>query len=116
MSDIDEARNALWESGELGASPEHARVAKGASARLDAATNMRLVTMRLPNALVDTLKDIASHHGVGYQPMVRDLLTRFAVSELRAIRREQEDSLAEFQQSGATSAIDAFFEREKKFA
>ncbi|MDO4709084.1 MAG: hypothetical protein Q4B94_04575 [Pseudomonadota bacterium] len=116
MNEIDEARNELWETGALGASPEHARVAKGASARLDAATNMRLVTMRLPNALVDTLKDIASHHGVGYQPMVRDLLMRFAVSELRAIRREQEDSLMEFQQSGATSAVDAFLEREKKVA
>lgn len=35
VDDLDEARVEFFESGELGASVEHARLAKGVSARLD---------------------------------------------------------------------------------
>lgn len=116
MTDIDEQSAMKWEGGELGASVEHARVAKGASARLDASTGMKLVTIRLPVELVDTLKEIAVHHGLGYQPMVRDLLIRFAVSEVKLIQRDEMARLRKLQENDSSQAVDAFFEREREAA
>lgn len=81
-----------WENGKLGASPEHAvRVSdeSAASVAKAAGQGMRLISMRMPDELIDVLKEIAEYRGVGYQPMVRDLLKRWAVGEIKAILEER---------------------------
>lgn len=58
---------------------------------LDASLDLKSISIRLQNKLIDDLKVIAKVNGIGYQPLVRILLTRFAESELRQIARHQAD-------------------------
>lgn len=108
-----------WDSGELGQSLEHAEVASTEEMQaVDESLGLQLVSIRLQRKLIATLKFIASHHGIGYQPMVRDLLNRFAVSEMQQILQAQ---LAESQRQadaagGNVGPVSEFLERERKRA
>ncbi len=42
-------------------------------------------------SLIKTLKLIASVHGIGYQPLMRDVLGRFARAEMSDLLRQLED-------------------------
>lgn len=110
---LDVSTTDKWESGELGRSLEHAEVDIDASAALDKSLAMQLVSIRLQRSLVQNLKLIAKYRGVAYQPLVRDLLNRFAVSELKAIMREleakQRDAVKE-----EDSVVAGFMERERE--
>jgi hypothetical protein len=87
------ASDEAWESGELGASLEHARrVTPENEQQLDDALGLQMISIRLPKALIEELKAIGRHQGLGYQPLVRQILTRFAQSELRRIAMEQIDT------------------------
>lgn len=46
---------------------------------------MQLISIRMPTDLLRVLKEIAKYHGIGYQPMIRDLLDRWAVGEIKTI-------------------------------
>lgn len=109
----DEAVTAQWESGELGRSEEHAVVASAEQcAAVDDALGLQLVSIRLQRGLINNLKLIAKVRGVAYQPLIRDLLNRFAISELRNIAHE----LAEQQRAAAAqeeSIVNDFLERER---
>ena len=75
-----------WEYGELGRDEAHVRVADAAEeAALDEALCMQLISVRLQAGLIKDLKLIAGYHGIGYQPLLRDVLNRFARAELRTI-------------------------------
>lgn len=102
-----------WENGEYGRSEAHVAVApEEESIALDAALAMKLVSIRLPIPLIETLKAIAEHHGVAYQPMIRDLLTRFARSEIRQIAVELDSKMKEAQSVDESSPpVEAFIER-----
>lgn len=89
MNAIDDTITQQWESGALGRDPAHVRRAPAeVEAAVDQALAMKLVTIRLPNPMIEALKTIAHHHGIGYQPMVRDLLGRFVAQEIPAILSE----------------------------
>lgn len=79
----------LWEDGALGRSDEHVAVATGSKQEVDDALGLQLISIRLQKQLVGDLKKIADHHGIGYQPMIRDLLNRFARSEIKKILCER---------------------------
>lgn len=67
-----------WENGELGASEEFVRkVSKKREQEIDDALNLQMVTMRLQKELIDELKLIAREEGIGYQPLIRQILTRY---------------------------------------
>lgn len=108
-----------WESGDLGQSLEHAAVATiEEMQQVDDSLGLQLVSIRLQRKLVSTLKMIAAHHGIGYQPMIRDLLNRFAASEMQQILQAQ---LAEAQRQaeaagGDEGPVSEFLERERKRA
>jgi hypothetical protein len=73
-----------WESGELGRSEEHVIVAAPeVEAALDEALGLQPISVRLQQSLIKDLKLIARYHGIGYQPLLRDALNRFARFELR---------------------------------
>lgn len=81
-----------WENGKLGTSKEHAvRVPDEEAAAIEKATGqgMQLISMRMPKDLIEVLKEIAKYRGVGYQPMVRDLLKRWAIGEIKTILEER---------------------------
>lgn len=67
-----------WENGELGASEKFVRkVSKKREQEIDDALNLQMVTMRLQKELIDELKLIAREEGIGYQPLIRQILTRY---------------------------------------
>ena len=75
-----------WEDGRLGESAEHAVIASPeVHAGIAQAIGMQAISIRLPKALIEDLKNIAAYRGVGYQPLARDALQRFAECEKRFI-------------------------------
>lgn len=75
-----------WENGELGRDPAYAAPASaGTSQQIDDAFGMQLISIRLPKDLIEEFKLIAQVHGLGYQPLMRDALKRFAESELKKL-------------------------------
>ncbi len=77
-----------WESGKLGLNKATAKVVSREEATAvdqSAGLNMHPISIRLPVELISQMKEIAEHHGIGYQPLIRDVIHRWAVSELSAI-------------------------------
>lgn len=75
-----------WEKGVLGADAAHAKRASAEeTAAIEKAAGMQPISIRLERELITALKAIARYHGIGYQPMVRDLLHRFAMSEAKDV-------------------------------
>lgn len=82
-----------WESGELGRDEKHVKVADASDElALDDAMGMQMISIRLQKKLIEDLKAIAKHNGIGYQPLVRQLLTRFVISEFKKMMN---DAIAE---------------------
>lgn len=89
------------------------------TAEIDEALGLQMISIRLQRPLIHHLKMIAEYHGVGYQPLIRDLLNRFVKSELGSIVREIEAKKAEFAKHEAAAKepapmqpIDDFLARE----
>lgn len=80
------AEESDWESGQLGRDEAHVRVADPVEeTALDGALGLQLISIRLQGALIKDMKLIAEYHGIGYQPLMRDVLNRFARTELHTI-------------------------------
>ncbi|MDX3986139.1 MAG: hypothetical protein QHC88_12885 [Achromobacter sp.] len=78
-----------WENGELGNSLDNARVASpDAHAAVEEALSMQMISIRLPKAVIEDFKAIAAVEGIGYQPLMREALTRFAACEAKRITHE----------------------------
>ncbi len=75
-----------WETRQLGADADSAQVA-GAEhmAALNDALGMQSISIRMPKDMIEAYKLIAAHHGVGYQPLMRDILQRFIPEGLREV-------------------------------
>lgn len=111
MTTIGETITEQWESGALGRDMAHARRATDAvEADIEQALAMKLVTIRLPVPMIEALKQIAQFHGIGYQPMVRDLLGRFVHSEIRTILQEMANE-ADAASAERTAPVDSFMEK-----
>lgn len=74
-----------WENGTLGRDATHTAIASGSKQETDAALGLQQLSIRLPESLLEDLKRIAEHQGIGYQPMIRDLLSRFAECGMASI-------------------------------
>lgn len=80
--------------GDLGMDLAHAQAAPSVErAAVDDALELQMISIRLQKQLLADLKAIAEHHGIGYQPMIRDLLIRFARSEVKTILQSRLDEL-----------------------
>ena len=78
--------DAAWDSGELGNDPKFAQVFKGdVQPGLDEAMAMQPISIRLPKSLIDSFKLLGQVHGLGYQPLMRRALTRFAEGEMKRV-------------------------------
>jgi predicted DNA binding CopG/RHH family protein len=67
----------LWETRKLGASAEHAvSISEEEDKAIDDSLGLQAITMRLQKELVEQLKLLAKKEGLGYQPYIRQLLTR----------------------------------------
>lgn len=86
----------------VAASPEE-------EAKLDEALNLRMISIRLPEALIDDFKNIATirHGGVGYQTLMRLALKRFAATELQTIARDMADQIQQSKAQATTKTTTA---------
>jgi hypothetical protein len=78
-----------WEDGKFGLDRESARPVILTEDEVNQATGMRAISIRLENELIEMFKDIAAIHGLGYQPLMRQALNRFAVCEMKRLLGEQ---------------------------
>ena len=80
------ASDEAWESGELGNDPAFAKVFEGdIQPRIDEAMAMQPISIRLPKSLIEAFKLLGQVHGLGYQPLMRRALTRFAEAEMKLV-------------------------------
>ena len=86
IPDSDDA----WDSGQLGRAAEHARpAAEDIEKAIDASLGLQLISIRLQKSLIEDFKAIASLNGIGYQPLMRQILKRFVDGEKKRIARER---------------------------
>lgn len=77
-----------WDERELGASAEHAKLADNLEAlnqRVDDSLELQMISIRLPKGLIENFKLLAEANGLGYQPLMRIALTRFAECEMKRL-------------------------------
>ena len=85
---------------ELGNSEAHAVPAPGdLEALVDESLGMQAISIRLPRELIHAYKLIAAHHGVGYQPLMRDILQRFVPEGLSEVLRHHEGRVEQLPES-----------------
>ncbi|MFA7336335.1 MAG: hypothetical protein WC028_06085 [Candidatus Obscuribacterales bacterium] len=71
-----------WETRELGNSLEHAKVVPAElELEMDDALGLQLVSVRLQKSLIKDLKALATKEGLGYQPYLRQILTKHVSSQ-----------------------------------
>ena len=83
------ASDEAWESGELGNDPKFAKIYEGdIQPQVDEAIVMQPISIRLPKSLIETFKLLGQKHGLGYQPLMRRVLARFAEAEMKLVLNE----------------------------
>jgi predicted DNA binding CopG/RHH family protein len=89
MIEMSEIKESAWESGQYGQDENFVkRSSSEAESHLDGVMNLQMISIRLQKELIDDLKFIAKAHGIGYQPLMRDVLARFVAGEKKAIMQE----------------------------
>lgn len=85
IEDTEEA----WLSGALGNDEEFVAVAPvNVEAVINDHLDLQPISIRLEKSLIEDFKLIAAMHGLGYQPLMRQTLKRFADCEKKRILRE----------------------------
>jgi predicted DNA binding CopG/RHH family protein len=73
-----------WEERKLGADEAHAKpVSQEMHDAIEESLGLKAISIRLPKSTIDTYKALAKIHGVGYQPLMRDAICRWAEGELK---------------------------------
>lgn len=86
-----------WETGALGADAKFAKAISpeeqvADQAAIDAAFGLKPISIRMEIEILENLKTIAKHRGLGYQPLIRQILQRWVDSELKQIAIEAMES------------------------
>jgi len=75
-----------WDSEILGNDEQFVRRApRDAERDLDESLGLQAISIRLPKDLIEQYKLISKIHGMGYQPLMREALKRFATGEVKVI-------------------------------
>jgi predicted DNA binding CopG/RHH family protein len=78
-----------WESGELGQDEDYVKQAENVDIEaIDRELELQMISIRLQKSLIEDFKMIAKVHGLGYQPLIRQVLKRFADSEKNRLLRK----------------------------
>lgn len=86
ISTLSENSIKEWECGDYGLSSAHAAVdpeSSEGSTSVDKATKMKMISIRLDEDLIDSLKGFAEFEGLGYQPLMRIILSRWVEGETK---------------------------------
>ena len=85
------ASDEAWEEdGKLGNDENHVkRLEDNNEAQIDEALGLHPISIRLQKSLIEDLKMISTLNGIGYQPLMRQILKRFADGEKKRILKER---------------------------
>ena len=87
---IEDTADAWEPDGQLGNDAEFAvAAADDVSKAVDDSLGLQPISIRLQRTLLDNLKALAQLNGLGYQPLIRQVLTRFVDCELKALLRDK---------------------------
>ncbi|WP_393936711.1 hypothetical protein [Aeromonas rivipollensis] len=82
------ASDEAWESGELGRDEQFVAVDNSNDELvINESLGLQMISIRLQKALIEDLKMISELNGLGYQPLIRQVLTRFVDAEKKALLR-----------------------------
>ena len=76
-----------WESGLLGSDERHAKLADLDLDTVREAVGLKTISLRVQPDLLEELKLIAGIHGIGYQPLIKQVLRRFVDAEMKMMLR-----------------------------
>jgi hypothetical protein len=74
-----------WEDRTVGSEEQFVEVAPDINAAVDAALDLHPISIRLQKNLIDNLKALSHLHGLSYQPLIRQILTRWVDSEVKVM-------------------------------
>ena len=99
-----------WDNGALGKDEQFAvRANQDVENAANEALGLQMISVRLQKSLIEDLKYIAKLNEVGYQPLIRDVLCRFAKNEKKNImmeileRKQLENKLKQAEELNAKS-------------
>jgi predicted DNA binding CopG/RHH family protein len=78
-----------WETGLLGREEDFVQKVNIESELVDSALALQAISIRLQKGLLDDLKDIAQIRGLGYQPLIKQILKRFVDAEKKLLLQER---------------------------
>lgn len=70
-----EGTSDAWEKGILGLDEKHAKLSSSVDEnKLDDSLGLQSISIRMQKSLLEDLKFIAKHNGIGYQPLMKQIL------------------------------------------
>lgn len=82
-----------WDERKLGADEDFVGVAPEIDAKIDTALGMQAISIRMPQDLLASLKALAQLHGIGYQPLIRQVLIRWVDGEVKHMLIQKVDEM-----------------------
>jgi len=83
-----------WENGDLGQDEQFVKVSQEIKqSALDESLELQMISIRLQKTLIDDMKMIAKINGLGYQPLIRQILARFVEGEKKMLLKQQYQEL-----------------------
>ncbi|MBH0073876.1 hypothetical protein I6E78_18190 [Pseudoalteromonas sp. NZS127] len=89
MVDKIESTIEAWDNRELGCDEAHVETVEISEEIINESLALQMISIRLQKTLIEDLKMIGQLNGIGYQPLIRQVLKRFADSEKKQLLREQ---------------------------
>lgn len=87
----------------VGTTEAHVAVApEGLSVGIDDALDLQPISIRLQKDLLENLKALAKLNGLGYQPLIRQVLTRWVDCELKTMLKAKLAERAAVDESAGT--------------
>jgi len=101
-TDVDD-EDMAWDRDE---SPEElekhsSRAPDDISKSVDESLGLQPISIRLQRTLIDDLKALGQLHGLGYQPLIRQVLTRFVDCEKRSLSRDRVAAASQEEEAAA---------------
>lgn len=90
-----EGTEEAWDNGTLGQDEKYVEVSSNVdlNEHIEQALELQPISIRLQKSLVEDLKRLAKLRGLGYQPLIRQVLTRFIECEKKQLLREASENV-----------------------
>lgn len=83
-----------WENGELGDDERYvAQAPLIDNSEIEKSLDLHPISIRLQKSLIDDLKMVAKNNGIGYQPLIRQVLKRFVEAEKNQLLKEKSEEV-----------------------